>query len=520
VLLLSAFLFPQTLQVQNPASIEGVVVRYGTSTPVTGARVIIGTTQVLTGENGRFEFRQLQPGRYRPSAIHLDYVPAPFSDGGRDGQNVDVTLSPGQAVKDFVIALVPMGAVSGRVRDNNGNPVANLSVQALKYSYQDGRRILVPVSSGASSNLGEYRLSRLAPGPYIIRAAGSLSTTPESVTFLPVYYPGTTDAGAASPIELPSGIEFNGVDLTIRESPALHVRGRIVSGLTGEPPTGASVTLLPRRGTVATGSLQRAPVSPTGSFEFRNMAPGSYEIVASAPDPMGGRIAASASVEIGANDIDSVTLILQPQLSITGRISVENLQTGLPQPGLNGVRIELRREPFVPELLILIPSIAPDGTFTFGGVTPGEYRLNVNPRGVKGYVKSARFGALDALNPPFHINGPGQFEIVLSPNTGAVNALVAGSTQKPVFDATVVLIPDPPRRQRFDLYHVAGSDASGHVGFQDVAPGDYKVFAWGDVVADAWQDPDFVRSYEGRGKPVRIFEGGRENVELSVIPPK
>src|SRR5262249_53476618 len=157
---------------------------------------------------------------------------------------------------------------------------------------------------------------------------------------------------------------------------------------------------------------------------------------------------------------------------------------------------------------------AADGTFTVNDVTSGDYQLNVNAGQLKGYTKSARFGVIDALNPPFRIDGPGQFEIVISPDAGSLDALVVDDSQNTFSDATVVLVPDAPRRQRFDLYYAAGSNASGHVQFDSIAPGDYRIFAWDEVPSDAWQDADFLRLYEDRGKPVRITEGSAGSVEL------
>jgi hypothetical protein len=37
------------------------------------------------------------------------------------------------------------------------------------------------------------------------------------------------------------------------------------------------------------------------------------------------------------------------------------------------------------------------------------------------------------------------------------------------------------------------------------------------VPGDAWQDADFMRAYEDRGKPVHISESGTESVELRLI---
>src|SRR5262245_51749374 len=237
---------------QAPASIEGLVVQLGTSAPVAGAQVGIGRAQVTTDENGRFVFANVQPGRYRILVNHIAYMQAQYGERSRGvGVGADVTIGPGQQVKDIVIVLVPKGAILGHVYNVSGDPVVNANVQALKYAYQEGRRILVPVGAAKTNDVGEYRLPSLAPGPYII------SAVPQPDRHLPVYYPGTTDAAAASLIDLPPGIEFSGVDLTVVESRAVRVSGHVVNGLTGEPAVGSPLMLLPRRGMVATGSSLR-----------------------------------------------------------------------------------------------------------------------------------------------------------------------------------------------------------------------------------------------------------------------
>jgi hypothetical protein len=191
-------------------------------------------------------------------------------------------------------------------------------------------------------------------------------------------------------------------------------------------------------------------------------------------------------------------------LTINGKITIEN------QPpatlDLRGIRIELRREPFTPDLLVLLPNVAPDGTFTLSDVTPGEYQLKVNA-GRNGYVKMARFGAVDALNPPFHIGaGQAPLDIVINLNAGVVDVLVLDDKLSPVRDATVVLVPEAPRRNGLDLYKAQGTDSTGRAHLTDIAPGDYRIFAWDDIPADAWQDPDFIRPYESPGRLVHVSE--------------
>jgi hypothetical protein len=52
----------------------------------------------------------------------------------------------------------------------------------------------------------------------------------------------------------------------------------------------------------------------------------------------------------------------------------------------------------------------------------------------------------------------------------------------------------------------------------NAAPGDYKVFAWEDIEAGAWLDPDFMLKQESRGQPVSIREGSQDGIDVIVIP--
>jgi hypothetical protein len=53
---------------------------------------------------------------------------------------------------------------------------------------------------------------------------------------------------------------------------------------------------------------------------------------------------------------------------------------------------------------------------------------------------------------------------------------------------------------------------------QGVTPGQYKLFAWESVEQGEWQDPAFIGTYESAGRPIHIYEGTNENVQLPVIP--
>jgi len=93
-----------------------------------------------------------------------------------------------------------------------------------------------------------------------------------------------------------------------------------------------------------------------------------------------------------------------------------------------------------------------------------------------------------------------------------VSGSVVDST-KPVENASVALIPGASDRR--DLYKTAITDAAGRFRLTGIAPGDYTLFAWSDVPNSAWLDPEFIKQYEDRGKPLHIEEGSAVNAQLT-----
>ena len=85
---------------------------------------------------------------------------------------------------------------------------------------------------------------------------------------------------------------------------------------------------------------------------------------------------------------------------------------------------------------------------------------------------------------------------------------------------TVALIPDENQRHRSDLYRVAQTDVSGRYQLRDIAPGNYKLFAWDEVEPDAWRNSEFLRAYEENGRAVTVPEGSHQQVDTTVIPPQ
>jgi membrane-associated protease RseP (regulator of RpoE activity) len=159
----------------------------------------------------------------------------------------------------------------------------------------------------------------------------------------------------------------------------------------------------------------------------------------------------------------------------------------------------------------------------FSNVPPGDYLFDISQGVLRDdmrrlHVKSVRLGSNDALetiNIPPGTNDV-VLEVVLTTQTGTVDGIALGRAGDPAANATVVLVPTNARK-RTPRYQAVVTGSDGKFRFQEIPPGDYKLFAWEDIETGAWENAEFMRAYESRGRAVRVAEGSREEVPLSVI---
>jgi hypothetical protein len=572
ILMLSAFM------AQGAASVEGVVVKMGSGEPIAGARVELHpekggepsgdrrpeTYTATTSENGKFTFDQVAPATYRLIATRNNYVPAEYGQRSPATQGIPVELTSGQKMPAVQLAMASTGSISGRIYDRDGEPVGKGQVQALRSIYKDGRRVLTIVQTVETNDRGEYRLFWLAPGRYYVSAKPDIPQLPVDMrspggatasaarvtgaarfgtyeqasapvvrkrilksgevieeTYISTYYPGVIDSQAASPIALGAGATVGGVDISVAPglAPARHIRGKILDATTGQPLARANVMALPR----TSEPLRTIPIGasdPNGNFDIAGAAPGPYLVVASST-----RLSGMLTVEVANADLQNITIVAKPGFDVSGRFTVE----GRSRSG-NQLRVtDLRVDRFVrdPDMVgmpssgpTFNPPVSPDGSFTLAGISVGDFRVTVRTGSPDAYVKSMRMGNADVLDGGLHLSGPPEnpLEIVVGANAGRVGGSVVGARQEPLPNRTVVLVPDVRFRHRADLYKTVSTDTAGRFQMQGITPGSYQLFGWDEVETGAWQDPDFIRIYEGRGKNIQINEGSDENVQVTVIP--
>ncbi len=446
ILLFPAFTVPHSNSqaadnAQTAGAIHGTVVDSKTGQPLKGAEVSLRTfSQASRGESnsavsdaeGHFSFDNLAAGRYRVTASRNGYVAREPRAGGVQRAGM-ISLSAGQHLDSITLRLVPSAVVAGRVTSEGDEPVPNVLMQAMKYTYQGDKRTLSDAGTSNTNDRGEYRIWGLPPGKYYLRATHPRAGTvrPGSQVYVPVFYPGVTDLSRTQAIELHAGDEITGLDINFVSFRSVRVSGR-VSSAGSLPAKEVQVSLVGGSGGM-TFSVGQATTDAKGNFEIRGVPPGSYTLVAEqygSTDPekvMRGR----SSVDVGETNLNDVEVGVGPGASVSGHVRVE----GKAVPDLTKLTVALDAQDdlsslgFSPEVSNV--PLRPDGTFNFRDVPEGSYRIKVLPLPVGYYLKPGGEGdAIEAGVKVTH-NHAATVELTLSAGAGRLTGSVLRKTSRP-----------------------------------------------------------------------------------------
>jgi protocatechuate 3,4-dioxygenase beta subunit len=520
LLFLAVSIYPQ----QQPArfSIQGTILAEKTNQPLAGVQVSLskdtpGTlapqfAPVLTDEHGRFVFKDLDEGTYRLGAIKNGYV---------RGYPEDVTnLRANQPTADHTIRLTAAAILSGHVRDASGKPVADVPVELLRRTYTQNGRSFQAVARVPTNDLGEYRLYWITPGTYYL-AAGSKKANSQRdgawyldmelldgrnsvpVDYTYRYYPGVTDIDKATMLDLQPGSQHGDLDFTVAPIKLYRIRGHVIDSRTNRPP--------PDVGFEWSGGGDPSYDPKTGEFEFTNCTPGTYGLSLEHDS-----LRAFTTVAVIDSDVEGISLTLEPEAIVSGRIQVEG---ALREPELQRLRVQFRHAGIGDAATYQVGSVevAVDGTFKVENLPPAVgYRVTLFGMPAGFYLKEARLGGSDAVWDYARVTRSTDLQIVISARTARAHGVVTGDAQKSKAGIEVALIP--PVRDRNELFKSALTDRNGRFNFTGIPPGDYKLFAFDGLERAAYFDPEVLAKFEERGTPIRLIESADESIDLKVIP--
>ncbi len=529
---------PVTKPKAEECMISGMVVKLAGSEPVKTATVqlqslqdLAHTISVVTDVGGRFELKGIGPGRYRLKVSRTGLVTQEYGQKTPNDPGAEIRLVPGQNLRDLLFRLIPWGVIAGRVLDEEGEPLPWAQVSALREVYSNGKRKLSPEALVPTNDLGEFRLFGLKPGRYFVSARykpglhvvgrGEVQEDADEDSrpeFMPIYYPSSPDPTRASTITLKAGEEIPAVEILLRPVTTFRVRGRVYNMVAGRRSnTGVIVQLEKRNSNVAWGSPdhQSFVENPDGSFEIAGVLPGFYTLSAFWFED-GRRYQARQSIEVGNANVESANLTITPGITIPGRIVWDG------KPSLDRDELLVSIAPADSRISFNGPARVMGSSYVLKDVFDGTYRLGVIGQSKDCYIKSIRYGSGEALDGGFTVfrGAQASLEVTISSRGARVQGAVTDKDKLPVTGVWVVLVPDEAHRDQSRLYQKSATDQYGHFLLRGIAPGDYKIFCWDEVEDGAWEDPDFLRTFEDRGQMISVEEADEKTVEIVAIKTK
>ena len=515
----------------STAIVRGVVVDEPTGDPIAGARVTLslraggslpsGTQrrQITTRHDGRFEFAALPAGEFvliaAPGQFRSTHRQSVF---GQESESVDrgapsFELGSGE-VKDVRMTLSRSLALEGRVVNEYGEPMADLTVQAR--AIDSG----MPSSVNTTDDRGRFRLYGLGRGTYQVCAESDEQGMTEATggeTVLARY-----QTACAVEVATVDDADPPLVTIQMRRVGAFTVSGAVVTSA-GMPARDARVVLRRVDGGFDARSLQ-ADVT-NDRFVVRGVLPGTYVVAAWLGSQTG---AASRPHESGtetlvvASDVVGLRITTLPAATLSGRVVRDPRAKGfLPEPLVVQLLPPFDRA----SVSMSAPAsavVAADGTFTVTGLFgPLVVGFRTLPPGW--FVQSVRQGSDDIAGMAREFRGgdASPIEIVLSDRGGSLSVRTIDSGGQFVTDATVLLVSvDPQRRAGFSVpppSHLRRR-AGGYAELSGIRPGEYLVLALrSEESRSLWHTSVSLDTLAQFGRRVPIAEGDSINLDLPLI---
>ncbi|HEX5227371.1 MAG TPA: carboxypeptidase regulatory-like domain-containing protein [Bryobacteraceae bacterium] len=479
-----------------------------------------------TDGSGHFQFDGLPAGTYKLRAAKNNEGTATYGAKGVHELGESITLAEGEIRGGLVLRFLRGASIEGRVFDPDGDPVGQAEIALLRRGRDQGAPILANYRGASSDERGEYRFTNIDPGRYYIRVSpggpkfGGIPN-PQRI-LVEQYYGGARDAKEASPVHVGDGEHLTDVDVRLAAEAAVQIHGQVLGVPEEADPAKPQVALLRVNGAFHAGpgvGVQVTPADggqihwsqgaiaqgPEHRFEIENLPAGRYLVEASFSS--GGKTYSASQIIDARSGSGDVTLTLAPAIEIHGTLRMEGTHKGS-----GSVEVELQRRG--PAGNRVSAEVGADGHFTLAPVPPGEWNLDV--RLPEGFLKSARLGDKEVRFSTFEIgaNNDAALNIVASTRTASIQGEVDSTGAR----AGILVARADEFHGMTRYYYTAEADAQGKFHVDGIAPGRYKVFAFENMAARAFRDPEDIASLEELGETVDLAEGATVEAHPKLIP--
>ena len=526
-------------EVTGTAVIRGRIVTAETGSPIRRAQVRAfssdtrGSRLASTDGDGRFELRDLPAGRWELTASKAGFVTLRFGQRRPFEAGQPIELRDGQVADRTDIALPRGAAITGRVFDEFGDPVAGARVQVLRYQLAQGTRRLTPTGVGdQSDDTGAFRLFGLTPGDYYVsaslRALPVDDPTTDSAGYAPTYFPGTGNVAEAQRVTLGVGQELTNLSFALLPVRTVRVSGRATDSM-GQPLGGGVARLTPADATADTPIMPGGGgnVRQDGTFTLTNVAPGSYTLtIASRPFGRGGRGNVGIDPEIGSisitvinEDLSGIHVTTTQGATLSGTVvAAQGSNTPLPT---SRIQITTQPVPFDRGPGGGTSRVEANGTFTLRGLF-GSRVIRVTGLPQDLMVQSITINGTDVTDRVFDFTREQELRgarVTVTDRVTEVNGTVATSN-KPVPDYTVVVFPEDNTKWAFPSRYVRSGrpDQKGLFRIRALPPDERYLAVAVDYVEDGEAgDPEFLERIRASATRFALGEGETKALELKLV---
>ncbi|MEP7354280.1 MAG: carboxypeptidase-like regulatory domain-containing protein [Acidobacteriota bacterium] len=454
--------------------------------PADEAKARISIHQAKSDDRGGFSIPNISAGTYNLQVGKAGFLMATSGSLEFEGSPIAPLTFDGTEHKTGVtLRLMSIPKISGRVTDQNGNPVKP-EITYIRKTFSQATPFLQDADARIDDD-GNFTISGLMPGRYYLRFRLETSEEEEASdgksdpvpVYVETYYPSVDLMASATALQVVAGHDIAGLDIRMQKAYRVKVGGHL-SDLDKLGEEGGSVYLSPLDSAEMT--TQGIPVVG-GKFEFKNVPPGRY-LIATLPyalkdDPDKEHLlVAQETVTVGKTDLRDVVLRSDPVGSISGKVTFEDIPEAL-KAVIRSLPIGIKSIT-MPYNGNIAGSSNPDGTFQFPSVPPGDYVLT-SGGGLGRFLKSARLNGVDVLGMTLHI-APGanqRLEVVIAFGNAHLSGVVRDANQKP---AARVRVSAWGHRPGFngsnEVFYSEVTGAGGEFTFPTMPPGEYSVLAW------------------------------------------
>jgi protocatechuate 3,4-dioxygenase beta subunit len=481
-----------------------------------------------TDAQGRYELRDLPAGRWQLSASKAGFITLQYGQRRPFESGRPIELGEGETTARADFSLPRGAAVTGRVMDEFGDPVAEAHVMVMRYQSFQGTRKLVPTGFGdQTDDTGAYRVYGIAPGDYYVSATlrprGFFADESSDTTgYAPTYYPGTGNVAEAQRVNVGVGQEITNITFALLPTRTSRITGTVIDSR-GEPLTNGFVMLQESIEAAVPGVMMMSRgggrVRPDGTFTVANVSPGSYSLLVNSgpgPDSEG----AVVPVTVGNEDLTGINIVTNKGATVTGRVVAAQGSTGsLPLAGLQIFAQAARMEPMMGSGPGRVEG---DGTFRVTGLR-GRRMFRVNGLPPTWVLHAVRFNGTDVTDTGLELKADSSeegVEIVLTDRVSEINGKVTDASGQPTREYTVVVFPDDSSRWTFPSRYVraARPDQQGLFKIRGLPPDDrYLAVAVDYLEEGEGGDPQFLEQMKERATRIGLGEGEVKALDLKLV---